>query len=190
MRDRRASHARARAKIQRAVGGLCTSCGSSLTRRTSSESNPFRYRVAGRDVLLVGLGVGVCANCGQETADIPLLDELHGVIASTVVESHTALTGKEIRFLRTVADISAKDFANLLGVSPEHLSRIENDHTPSLGLATDRLARAIFLATRSGELKNLRSTLLDPHCGRGMSGTSREPERICAYKGREWHLAA
>jgi hypothetical protein len=38
-----------------------------------------------------------------------------------------------------------------LGITPQHLSRMENGHTLKLGKAADRLARFIAITAREGE---------------------------------------
>jgi transcriptional regulator with XRE-family HTH domain len=73
------------------------------------------------------------------------------VIALHLVEKPGPLRGDEIRFLRKWAGFPARQFAALVGVSPEHLSRIENGHTDALGPPSDRLARAIAVASRDAD---------------------------------------
>jgi transcriptional regulator with XRE-family HTH domain len=66
---------------------------------------------------------------------------------SEVLASKDALlSGEEIRFLRKSAGFKAGTFAEHIGISPEHLSRVENGKTDKLGEAADKLARAICLA--------------------------------------------
>lgn len=190
MADLKAVLRRARTSIDRAEAGLCVSCATTLQRRAATEERPFVYRIAGDEFALLGLEVMTCPKCGEETASIPRIDQLHARIAEILVQSPRPLTGKEIRFLRSRAELSAKSFALLLGVSPEHLSRVENERTATLGLATDRLARAICLAAYDGMLPNLRGVLLDPHCGRrsGASPASTDAP-ACRFSGEDWTVA-
>jgi transcriptional regulator with XRE-family HTH domain len=84
------------------------------------------------------------------------------------------LKGSEIRFLRKHAGLPAREFAKLVGVSAEHLSRIENGHTDSLGKPTDRLVRALTLTAKDG--REARTTLLSIADGlkKGTKGGKRE----------------
>jgi transcriptional regulator with XRE-family HTH domain len=76
---------------------------------------------------------------------------LHQELARALARKPSFLSGEEIRFLRKHAGFPAQQFAALLGVSPEHLSRVENGHTSTLGSSTDRLARAIATIATNGE---------------------------------------
>jgi transcriptional regulator with XRE-family HTH domain len=76
---------------------------------------------------------------------------LHNVIALDIVNQAGPLSGEKIRFLRKYAGFPAQKFARLLGVTPEHLSRVENGHEAKLGDPTDRLVRALALTARNTE---------------------------------------
>ena len=120
----------------------CETCGNAMQSRKTTEARPYRYDLCGLDtVFLVGITVHECAGCDVAVPEIPKVPELNQVIAEQVAKKPTLLTGREIRFLRNRAGLSAKAFAVLLDVTPAHLSRVENGHTASLGGAADKLAR-------------------------------------------------
>ncbi len=54
--------------------------------------------------------------------------------------------GQEIKAARIELGIKAKDLAATLGITPEHLSRVENDHRP----VTVMFALAVAEALRKG----------------------------------------
>lgn len=95
-------------------------------------------------VVLVGVPVSRCPNCGEYEVTIPNIDELHRVLALRVIEETGRLTGAEIKFLRTVLDYSSTEFARLVGASPVTVSRWEHDAQP-IGHHADALVRALVL---------------------------------------------
>jgi DNA-binding transcriptional regulator YiaG len=107
----------------------------------ATRDNPYHFDRCGLDnVLLIGIELYGCPRCGAVYPMIPRIQELHKAIAGSLVEKPTALTGQEVRYLRRWIGIEAQAFAELLGVTPEHLSKVENNRL-TLGGAADRLVR-------------------------------------------------
>jgi len=122
----------------------CNICDAEMKGRTASKKAPYHYTLSGmEDVFLLGIDVLRCPDCSVESPIIPRVPELHRLIAERIVKKSAALTGQEIRFLRKNAEAPAKQFAQLIGVSPEHLSRVENGHYRKLGKSADRLVRVL-----------------------------------------------
>lgn len=140
----------------------CESCGVEMAERRATDEAPYAYRESGlTDVFLIGIRVRQCPLCGEQSGIIPRIEELHNLIAETLIKKPTSLKGEEVRFLRKHAGFPAKDFAALLGVDAAHLSRVENNHV-TLGTQSDRLARALVLATNKGQGGEMaRNVLLD-----------------------------
>ena len=81
----------------------------------------------------------------------PVLSEINKlmqVIASALVLKPSQLTGKEIRFLRKYIDFTGEQFGAKLGLTKEHVSRIENEKHP-VGAQTDRLIRYLAISASS-----------------------------------------
>jgi len=115
----------------------CFNCGGDLTSRQETR----RYG-RGIDVVLVGIEVRHCDDCGEEEVVIPRIKELHNAIAADLVNRPGTLSPGEIRFLRTHMGFSSKDFAKHMGVTPETVSRWENLRNPmKLRRTADRLIR-------------------------------------------------
>jgi len=72
----------------------------------------------------------------------PTVEQLHRAIALAVARKPARLTGPEVRFLRKVLGWSGVDFARHIGVSPEIVSKWENDRE-AIGAANDRLLRLL-----------------------------------------------
>ena len=124
----------------------CTACGKTqhLIHTTTD------YRESGLDnVQLVNAPVWECGS-GHQEVKIPHVEQLHGLLANLLIRKPTALTGPEIRFLRKELAMSGKAFAKQLGMTAEHLSRLETgrrDITPTIDLLV-RLAVAWELTRR------------------------------------------
>jgi len=105
----------------------------------------YPFQESGLDnVILKGVEVLVCRECGSVAPRIPRLNDLMRTIAVAVVAKPSELSGPEVRFLRKFMDETIEHFARKLGMDRSHLSRIENE---SLGISrqTDRLVRALVL---------------------------------------------
>jgi DNA-binding transcriptional regulator YiaG len=67
------------------------------------------YRGAGlRNVLLMGVAVGKCRKCGEEQVDIPNMADLHEKLGKALIEKPSRLTGEELKFLRKLVGLTAK----------------------------------------------------------------------------------
>ena len=99
------------------------------------------------NVTLRGVQLLTCAKCGAQTPALSKINELMQVIALALVLKPSSLTGKEIRFLRKYSGFTGEQFGKKLGLTKEHVSRIENQHHP-VGAQTDRLVR--YLAVSAG----------------------------------------
>ena len=113
------------------------------------------------------------------------------MIAFGLIKRPRRLSGSEVRFLRKHAGLPARQFARLLGVTPEHLSRVENGHTQAFGKPTDRLIRAITLTAVDGP--KARELLLDIAGEMGKppaSGTRQRTSLVYRLEKTTWRLAA
>ncbi len=127
----------------------CTECNAVMTERRATIESPYRYTLSGlSDVYLTGILVRQCPVCKLESPTIPRQEELLEVIREGLVQQPNLLTGEEIRFLRKNAGYSIADFAALLDMRREHLSRVENGKTPHLGPQADKLTRLIVTAVK------------------------------------------
>jgi transcriptional regulator with XRE-family HTH domain len=133
----------------------CEKCGVAMVDRMTTNAEPYRYRLSGLPVGLVGIEVFHCPKCNAQSPIIPRLSELHQVIAGILVRKPAPLTGEEIRFLRKQIGLPAQ---LLLGVSPAHLSRVENGYRSRLGAPADRLARVA--AAKANDNETQRDALL------------------------------
>ncbi len=128
-----------------------------IVERKATVEAPYHFTDAGLpNVYLVGIRVFVCEVCNEIIkVEIPQIKGLLDAIARAVVEKTSPLTGLELRYLRKRLGIKASDFAAILDVVPEQLSRLENGHSEPRG-ATDRLVRIAYaFLSKDGKLKSL-----------------------------------
>jgi DNA-binding transcriptional regulator YiaG len=108
------------------VTKVCYDCGGVMEGRRGQE---YDYRECGLSkVRLVNILVFNCTNpeCRAVIPEIPNVAELHLRIALMLIEKPTLLTSEEIRFLRTMANLSGIELSQALGIHPTALSRWEN----------------------------------------------------------------
>ena len=98
---------------------------------------------------LVDVPVWECGN-GHREIEIPRAEQLHELLVNELIGKPIALVGPEIRFLRKELGMSERAFAIRLGMTPEHLSRLETGRrtvSPTTSLLV-RLAVAWELTRR------------------------------------------
>ena len=120
----------------------CVQCSGPMTSRRES----YDYAACGLPVILDGVTVHRCEMCGEHEVALPRIEELHRVIARSVIRRSTRLSPKEIRFLRKWLGHSGEDLAELMGVTPEQVSRWENGKR-DMGATADRLLRMLVATT-------------------------------------------
>jgi len=130
-----------------------------LQERKATIQAPYHFLGSGlSNVYLVGIKYRVCSSCGAKIAEIPAVKQLMKLIARTIVENEGALSGEEIRFLRKRLGKKSSDFAALIGVGLEEVSRWENGHVgPSK--SADKFIRVVY-AMLSGD-RHLRKRVND-----------------------------
>jgi len=156
-------------------------------RRATSES-PYQFVGSGLpNVYLVGIKYNVCKVCGEQAADIPAIKQLMKVIARAIVENEAQLTGLEIRFLRKRLGRKSSEFAQLVGVTIEEVSRWENKHNPP-GRSADKLIRVLY-SVLSGDRKlrdKMNQDLEDWFCT--ITGNGRPPHICAELRNHEWKV--
>lgn len=134
----------------------CLECGAVM----ENAVGPHRY-ISGLDVVLHDIEVRRCPECGEEEVVIPKIEELHGVIAKSISKRPGQLQPREIRFLRTFLGYSSVDFARLLGVTPETVSRWEKLRNPqNMARPSERLLRMLAQFAEPSRTYDLEQILL------------------------------
>jgi len=120
----------------------CRRCGKA---EMTARAETYRYAESGLpNVVLVGVEVRRCPECGHHELVLPRVTELHRTIALAVIRKRTRLSGPEVRYLRKYLGWSGADFARHVGVDPSTVSNWENDKDP-IGTTSDRLLRLMVV---------------------------------------------
>ena len=127
----------------------CIECGGALSIRQETR----RYG-RGVDVVLGNVEVRHCGDCGEEYEVIPNIENLHKVIAGSLAKKRGRLTAGEVRFLRTYLGHSSQDFARILGVRPETVTRWENPATGGMTPVAERFLRIAIGWEANRELRS------------------------------------
>lgn len=121
---------------------LCRACSKS---ELSTSKENYLYSECGLPhVVLVGIDVRRCPECGHHEPILPRVTELHRTIALALVRKPSRLVGAEIRYLRKYLGWSGVDLAKRMGVDPATVSNWETDKDP-IGAPSDRLVRVLVV---------------------------------------------
>lgn len=116
-----------------------------IERKTSTNRKPYHFVGSGLpNVYLVGVEYELDRETLEQRAAIPRLPDLLTWIAVTLLSKDAPLTGDELRFLRKRVGKSSKDFAQLLDLTSEQYSRMENGVVP-ITHSNDKLARLLVI---------------------------------------------
>ena len=119
----------------------CKACSGEM----ASSREAYRYNESGLpNVILKDVEVRRCRNCGAQEVPLPRVAELHRAIAMALVHKPARFLGAEIRYLRKHMGWSGVDFASRIGVTPETVSRWENEREP-ISTSSDRLLRMMVV---------------------------------------------
>jgi putative zinc finger/helix-turn-helix YgiT family protein len=103
----------------------CPNCGAAGLK---SQTLQRRRHVAGH-VFTAKLPARVCAACGVSYFDDRVVAEFDALVAAELVEAGIT-TPQALQFIRKVTGLQGKEFAELLGVRPETVSRWEQGKRP------------------------------------------------------------
>ena len=137
----------------------CRSCKENM-KKTQQRYN---YVESGLDnVYLKEIDVFVCDSCDKKVPAIPSIKELHRAIAVAFLIYPFPLTGPMVRFLRKQMRFKSKDFARLLGVSPQTVSSWERQQT-KIKKPNDRLIRVTCILKLCEDREFYERLKIDPY---------------------------
>jgi DNA-binding transcriptional regulator YiaG len=118
-------------------------CRDYINSKRATAAKPFLFTASGlSNVYLSGIHYNECARCASVAGIFPAVSKLLDTLTRTIIVKTSPLTGSEIKYLRTYVQKKAVDFAQLVGVSSEQVSRWENGHNPPEKSA-DKLMRLL-----------------------------------------------
>lgn len=101
----------------------------------------FRYTESGLDNVIVWGGNFSPSKSCQVKAKIPNIDGLHRAIAMAIVAKPCAMTGKELRFLRTEMGMSESRLATIIHRDPLAVTRWEAGEGEQIDANAEALVR-------------------------------------------------
>lgn len=123
----------------------CEICNGTTVMRKSQR---YQYGESGlNNVYLDSIDLLVCESCGDESPIIPRILDLHAAIGRAIALQQSPLRGEDIRFLRKQLGMRARQWAALLKISVETLSRWENNEQ-KIGPQSDALYRLMYFRIR------------------------------------------
>ena len=159
----------------------CDQCGS---RVKSIKIANYRYGECGlSNIYLKNIRAYECDGCHDSTVHIPNLEGLHSLIAKNVAGQASKLKPEEIRFLRVHLGLSGAQFARVLSVEPETVSRWENGKS-EMKLTNERFLRILILSS-VGPFREYEEL-----CDLGLSDKKLRPSLKFSVKNDRWHKTA
>ncbi len=116
----------------------CRKCGGLMEKSIRAEHTEDLGGVVVK--VLNAVQVLRCAKCGVEMVAIPDMDGLGRATAISRALNPVRLSGREVKFLRRVVDMTQVKFAEAMELTPESVSRWEND-ARGVGAACEKLVR-------------------------------------------------
>lgn len=123
------------------IGDTFSSCGHSRGRFLQGKS-ATRKPDELPAVVLEGLPIFRCSECSKEKPRIPQEQELYDLLARALLCKPDTLSGKEIRFLRSVAGLKVAELAERLHVTSQTLQRWETQ--PTLSFVNEIASRVVM----------------------------------------------
>lgn len=107
----------------------------------------YHYTGCGLDYVYLENGYIVHDTPYGEGVSIEHADELHRVIANWIVQQRHTLRGQEVRFLRSLLDLSQAGLGEVLGVSRPTVARWEAAADQAIAASSDRALRLFYSLT-------------------------------------------
>ncbi len=117
----------------------CIQCGTAMV----ETKGDHKYKEL-PGLVLRGVRLRNCPNCGEHEVSIPHIERLHRVVAHALAAKPERLTDNEIRFLRKHLGWSRDDCADIMDVVPETVSRWEHGRAPMSRMAERFLRLAVI----------------------------------------------
>ncbi|MCC0808945.1 helix-turn-helix domain-containing protein [Methylobacterium sp. W2] len=147
--------------------------------------NAYRYKESGLDnVYIEGVNL-VEDDAGEECVTIPNINGLHMAIAHGIVDKRSAITGPELRFLRTEMGLTQAQLAAMVHREPLAVSRWERNE-----IEIDSNAEAIIRLAAIDALKLPREAGVREIAGWCVPSAETAPLRIDGSDPSNYKVAA
>ena len=96
----------------------------------NKENSEYHYTECGLDDVYIEQLKVIVDDHGEETIAIPYVNQLHKVIAQSIVESSSTMTGKRLRFLRTEMGLTMAELGKIVHKDQQSIGRWERGENP------------------------------------------------------------
>lgn len=151
----------------------------------SKNKKHFRYTDCGLDYIYLVNGYETSVGPdGEKYYSIKHADTLHKKIAEIVVRSPNPMRGQELRFLRSILDLSQAGIAKLLGNTRPTIARWEAEKNTPIDPTADRFLRVFYELEMDGHAQDIKEMLQE------IDEDAKE-ENVCLQRTNSgWRLAA
>lgn len=154
----------------------------------TEELQNYHYRECGlNNVILAGITVRSCPECGSRVPKIPKMEALHDCIAHALVKKEERLTPEEIVFLRKSLGWSGTDLAENLHCDKSQVSKWENGRVV-MSKQNELLFREII--ARGKKIVDYRRTDAARKEGKRVSSLFMRMDEVKLQWTDEWRQAA
>lgn len=110
----------------------------------TNKRKPYRYTECGLDNVFVYGVEPAIDDHGKKVFGVDNINGLHREISHTIVTQNAAMTGKQLRFIRTEMGLTQAELAKLVHKEPLTVGRWERDENP-IDENADTLIRLIAI---------------------------------------------
>lgn len=115
---------------------------------TRLHEGQYHYTECGLDYIYLENGFEEKERRGETVYSIPNIEELNKAIARIIISSQQPLLGMDVRFIRSMMDLSQTCFAKLLGMTRDNIARMEAKakRADPVSSSAQRLVRIAYAA--------------------------------------------
>ena len=142
--------------------------------------NPYHYTECGLDNIIIEADFITIDDQGEEVVTIPAIGHLHNIIAQGLIAQENALSGTEIRFLRTEMGMTQAELAQLLHRDTQTVGRWERGE-----VALDATPDIVIRQLAAEKLRLLLETSIEKQSRKVTPKAYREPIHIQLTKNKK-----
>jgi len=142
--------------------------------------NPYHYTECGLDNIIIEANFIAIDDQGEEVVTIPAIGHLHNIIAQGLIAQENALSGTEIRFLRTEMGMTQAELAQLLHRDTQTVGRWERGE-----VALDATPDIVIRQLAAEKLRLLLETSIEKQSRKVTPKAYREPIHIQLTKNKK-----
>jgi putative transcriptional regulator len=116
----------------------------------NAMTDSYHYTESGLDWVHLVNGYEIHETAYGKGVSIEDLDGLHACLAQIIIQSPARIRGQELKFLRTMLDLSQSGLGRVIGLSRPTIARLESKRTTPIPAAADRTLRLFYALKQEG----------------------------------------